>query len=604
MEIRKLKINGFGKLKDKDIELKEGINIIYGKNEAGKSTLLKFITGMFYGVSKNKNGGNIPEIDKVEPWDNEEFSGKINYVLDNKNEYEVYREFKKKNPKIFNSNLEDISKDFNIDKTKGNQFFYDQTGLDESTFITSVITKQGEVKLDDKSQNNIIQKISNILGTGEDTNSYSKIISKLKKKLNDEVGTSNTKEKPINTVEKRINELSIEKEKLEAYQSEQFEIEEEIRKIKLDIVDNKERLETLKTANIKLETIKSEEGKINVLKKLNEDTKLEIEQLKNESKEKINSLKTNKITLRDKIIISILIIISAIMFIFLRNKYIAILPTLISILYITFIAIKINRNKSELKEEKRKYKDKINNANSKAKAQIEEIKTIENDYNQKLNEIYKQYNIKENENVIQEINSLQSKINEKTLKLHTTEIDYNNINPKLEKLINIEEELESLLNDRKDLKQKSYEIKKAIETLEMAYNKMKEEITPKFTEKLSDTIKNVSNNKYNKVKINISGEIIVEDSNGNYINAENLSLGTIDQLYLALRLASIEEITEETMPIILDEAFAYYDNERLKNILEYMSKEYKNRQIIIFTCTDREKSILNSLEINYNLITL
>ena len=604
MEIRKLKINGFGKLKDKDIELKEGINIIYGKNEAGKSTLLKFITGMFYGVSKNKNGGNIPEIDKVEPWDNEEFSGKINYVLDNKNEYEVYREFKKKNPKIFNSNLEDISKDFNIDKTKGNQFFYDQTGLDESTFITSVITKQGEVKLDDKSQNNIIQKISNILGTGEDTNSYSKIISKLKKKLNDEVGTSNTKEKPINTVEKRINELSIEKEKLEAYQSEQFEIEEEIRKIKLDIVDNKERLETLKTANIKLETIKSEEGKINVLKKLNKDTKLEIEQLKNESKEKINSLKTNKITLRDKIIISILIIISAIMFIFLRNKYIAILPTLISILYITFIAIKINRNKSELKEEKRKYKDKINDANSKAKAQVEEIKTIENDYNQKLNEIYKQYNIKENENVIQEINSLQSKINEKTLKLHTTEIDYNNINPKLEKLINIEEELESLLNDRKDLKQKSYEIKKAIETLEMAYNKMKEEITPKFTEKLSDTIKNVSNNKYNKVKINISGEIIVEDSNGNYINAENLSLGTIDQLYLALRLASIEEITEETMPIILDEAFAYYDNERLKNILEYMSKEYKNRQIIIFTCTDREKSILNSLEINYNLVTL
>lgn len=604
MKIKKLKINGFGKLKDKDIELKEGINIIYGKNEAGKSTLLKFITGMFYGVSKNKNGGNIPEIDKVEPWDNEEFSGKINYVLDNKNEYEVYREFKKKNPKIFNSNLEDISKDFNIDKTKGNQFFYDQTGLDESTFITSVITKQGEVKLDDKSQNNIIQKISNILGTGEDTNSYSKIISKLKKKLNDEVGTSNTKEKPINTVEKRINELSIEKEKLEAYQSEQFEIEEEIRKIKLDIVDNKERLETLKTANIKLETIKSEEGKINVLKKLNEDTKLEIEQLKNESKEKINSLKTNKITLRDKIIIFILIIISAIMFIFLRNKYIAILPTLISILYITFIAIKINRNKSELKEEKRKYKDKINNANSKAKAQIEEIKTIENDYNQKLNEIYKQYNIKENEDVIQEINSLQSKINEKTLKLHTTEIDYNNINPKLEKLINIEEELESLLNDRKDLKQKSYEIKKAIETLEMAYNKMKEEITPKFTEKLSDTIKNVSNNKYNKVKINISGEIIVEDSNGNYINAENLSLGTIDQLYLALRLASIEEITEETMPIILDEAFAYYDNERLKNILEYMSKEYKNRQIIIFTCTNREKSILNSLEINYNLVTL
>ena len=73
---------------------------------------------------------------------------------------------------------------------------------------------------------------------------------------------------------------------------------------------------------------------------------------------------------------------------------------------------------------------------------------------------------------------------------------------------------------------------------------------------------------------------------------------------MALRLSAFEEITEEKIPIILDEAFAYYDNERLKNILEYMSKEYKNRQIIIFTCTNREKSILNSLEINYNLITL
>ena len=55
MKIKELKINGFGKLENKEIELKDNINVIYGKNEAGKSTLLKFITGMFYGLSKNKN---------------------------------------------------------------------------------------------------------------------------------------------------------------------------------------------------------------------------------------------------------------------------------------------------------------------------------------------------------------------------------------------------------------------------------------------------------------------------------------------------------------------------------------------------------------------
>ena len=44
----------------------------------------------------------------------------------NKEKYEIYRDFSKKNPKIFNENMEDISKEFNIDKNKGNEFFYEQ----------------------------------------------------------------------------------------------------------------------------------------------------------------------------------------------------------------------------------------------------------------------------------------------------------------------------------------------------------------------------------------------------------------------------------------------------------------------------------------------
>ena len=104
MQIKNLKINGFGKLKDKQIDFNNEINVVHGKNEAGKSTVLKFITGMFYGLSKNKNGQNIPDSEKYEPWNAEEFSGRISYELDNGSKYEVYRDFKKKNPKIFNEN--------------------------------------------------------------------------------------------------------------------------------------------------------------------------------------------------------------------------------------------------------------------------------------------------------------------------------------------------------------------------------------------------------------------------------------------------------------------------------------------------------------------
>ena len=73
MRIKELKINGFGKLENKDIKLTDNINVIYGENEAGKSTLLKFITGMFYGLSKNKNGKSVPDIERFEPWKTEEF---------------------------------------------------------------------------------------------------------------------------------------------------------------------------------------------------------------------------------------------------------------------------------------------------------------------------------------------------------------------------------------------------------------------------------------------------------------------------------------------------------------------------------------------------
>ena len=54
LKINRIKINSYGKLKEKEIELQDGINLIYGKNESGKSTLLRFISNTFYGISKNK----------------------------------------------------------------------------------------------------------------------------------------------------------------------------------------------------------------------------------------------------------------------------------------------------------------------------------------------------------------------------------------------------------------------------------------------------------------------------------------------------------------------------------------------------------------------
>ena len=160
MKINNLKINGFGKLVDKKIELDDKINVIYGKNETGKSTLMNFIKSIFYGVDKSKSGKPISDFDKFEPWKTREYSGKISYELDNGESYDVFRDFKKKSPIIYNSSKQDISLSYPIDKSKGIDYIYEQIKVDEDAFKNTIIIEQNNIKINKSVQNEMIQKIS------------------------------------------------------------------------------------------------------------------------------------------------------------------------------------------------------------------------------------------------------------------------------------------------------------------------------------------------------------------------------------------------------------------------------------------------------------
>ena len=208
MKINNLKINAYGNIENKDIDLEKGINIIQGKNESGKSTLLNYIISSFYGISKNKDGKALSDYDKYKPWNSSEFSGRISYELDNGNKFEIFRDFNKKNPKIYNDKLEDITNKFEVDKKDGSKFFLEQTGVDKQMYLSTVVSTQEEVRLNDKDQNILIQKIANLAGTGEDNVSYKKAIERLQDKIRDEIGTNKTSQKPINILEKEIKELN------------------------------------------------------------------------------------------------------------------------------------------------------------------------------------------------------------------------------------------------------------------------------------------------------------------------------------------------------------------------------------------------------------
>ena len=291
MKINKLKINSYGKLKEKEIDLKEGINIIYGQNEAGKSTLINFIINSFYGISKNKRGKEVSDYDKYKPWVGEEFSGKVEYELDNKEKFEIYRDFNKKNPKIFNENMEDISKEFNIDKNKGNEFFYEQTKIDEDLFLSTLAINQNEVKLEDQAQNFLIQKIANLAQTGDDSTSFKRVIDRINRRQLDEVGTDRSREKPINIVDRKLQELLNEKENLEKYKNFKYEFEEQENNLNNEIVNLENENSFLREIKLLNENEKIENEKIKIKENIKNENLEKINLLNN----KINELKNNNI---------------------------------------------------------------------------------------------------------------------------------------------------------------------------------------------------------------------------------------------------------------------------------------------------------------------
>ena len=637
LEIKNIKINSYGKLKNKEINF-EKINIIYGKNESGKSTLLNFIKNIFYGISKNKNGREISDYEKYYPWDGENFSGKIKYKLDNNNIFEIYRDFTKKKPEIYNEQKEEISEKFKIDKKAGSQFFEEQTGIDENVFMSTALTMQSEVKINDAEQGILLQKVANLSESGMEDVSYKKALSTLNSMLLNEVGTTNSKERPINITRENIEKYTFDLKTINEVKQNRFSIEEQIGEVKEKIDIESDRKKLLEKIKEILEKNKIEKEKIKIKNDLLEENKNKIKNLDNEKDNLLNkiknyskeNIKNDKIKNNKKInilIFVLLIIINIINFVFIKNIIINLIIILFIPIYIVYLFLKTNKTKKIEKIKLNKIQQENNEIEKQMEildAQINLLEKTNNDIEKEIIEInnnnLKNINYEKNNLIIKNnykyteeyinelfnsniellLNNNKEKINEYNLLLHKLEINRENINPELEKLLNIEELLSIEKENLNNLEKRAEEYNLTKEILEESYAEMKKNVSPKFNKNLSENIEKISNGKYKN--ISISDGIMVELDDGRYVPAHNLSIGTIEQIYLSLRLSVMNELSKEKLPIMLDESFAYYDDKRLQAALEFLSKV--ENQVIIFTCTNREKEMLEEMNIQYNYIEL
>ena len=613
MKIDDFKINNYGKIENSEVFLQNGINLIKGYNEAGKSTILSFLNSMLYGIDKTKKG-NISEYDKYLPWLSTNFSGSMNYRLDNGNTYYVFRDFKKKTPIILDSNRNDITANFKQNK-KGIDFLEEQIGVDKKTFQNTSISYQKLVVLDDKNKAEMSGKLANLISTGEENYSYDDIIKKLNTKQLEEIGSSRTKKRPINNIEERI--LKLEQERREV----------------LNIKDKKERMtEEREETQKKFATIGYIKQMITEIKEnfLKKETEKKIyteiynriekkkEEIEEKKKERIDVITKEKVFDRIKWIYLILTLIA------IPAAYFYIYSLIVYFLILIFIYIiaKNNSDKrmADLEEKNRAVEKELNilrkdviqdeRVIQKEKKEFEERfenvkKQMFQKYKNFVNREYLERILKKDiEGVFKEASEIEKEYENTMYRLSQINAERNVVESTSGKLAEIVEELEELKQEREKLLNYNDTIEIAKEVLKESYDELKNNVGPEFDKKLSYIVQKITNGKYDDVYIDINHNIKMKTEHGEYVNLERFSTGTIEQVNLALRLAYIDTISKESLPIILDEAFAFYDDERLANIMRFLSQEYIDRQVIIFTCSNREKKIIDEENIPANVVLI
>lgn len=174
------------------------------------------------------------------------------------------------------------------------------------------------------------------------------------------------------------------------------------------------------------------------------------------------------------------------------------------------------------------------------------------------------------------------------------------------KLVSIEEEIEYYEDKMKESTEKGKIAEIAKRNLMLISDYIKGDFLPLLKSAISDNFNYVTSGNYKEVLIDKDMNISVVNREGKVIdNISALSAGTLDQLYISLRLGLSNLVSDnKRIPLILDDGFTQYDEPRLKKSLEMLSKESKKRQVILFTCQQREINLVDELGIECNMITL
>lgn len=145
-----------------------------------------------------------------------------------------------------------------------------------------------------------------------------------------------------------------------------------------------------------------------------------------------------------------------------------------------------------------------------------------------------------------------------------------------------------LLNERREA------LTLARQTLEQANAALAERFSPRLVREASDIFSELTGGRYARVQISRQMDMEAGQPDAAMRRSLFLSGGTADELYLSVRLAVCRLLLPEDAPIVLDDALAMFDDDRLCLALCLLQREAANRQILLFTCQSRERRCLSA----------
>ena len=133
----------------------------------------------------------------------------------------------------------------------------------------------------------------------------------------------------------------------------------------------------------------------------------------------------------------------------------------------------------------------------------------------------------------------------------------------------------------------------AQQTLSKASDELQRRFAPKISAQAQAIFSRLTGGRYDRLTLSQDLSMNAGAENEDTLRAAQWrSDGTVDQLYLALRLAVARELTPHA-PLILDDALVRFDDSRLKVALDILNEEAQTRQVILFSCQNREQTFLN-----------